>query len=155
MISEESRRSALLFSLQQALAEKSHETEEHARNLQNLAVALGRRIGLADRELVTVSLAALLHDIGKLAIPETILDKPGPLTAEEWEVMKGHSEIGYRIVASSPDLIDVAESVLYHHERWDGKGYPIGIAGCDIPITARILALVDAFDAMTTDRAYR
>ena len=153
--SEESRRSALLFSLQQALAEKSHETEEHARNLQNLAVALGRRIGLADRELVTVSLAALLHDIGKLAIPETILDKPGPLTAEEWEVMKGHSEIGYRIVASSPDLIDVAESVLYHHERWDGKGYPIGIAGCDIPITARILALVDAFDAMTTDRAYR
>ena len=153
--SAQSRRSALVLSLQQALAEKSHETEEHARHLRGLAMSLARRIGLSDGEVVTCSLAALLHDIGKVAISESILDKPGPLTDEEWEVMKRHCEIGHRIVSSSPDLLDVAEAVLHHHERWDGKGYPFGIRGTDIPISARIVALADAFDAMTTDRPYR
>jgi diguanylate cyclase (GGDEF)-like protein/PAS domain S-box-containing protein len=150
----ESRRSALVLSLQQALAEKSHETEAHARHLQVLAVTLAQRLGLSDGEIVTCSLAALLHDIGKIAISESILDKPGPLNAEEWKAMRRHSEIGHRIVSSSPDLLDVAEGVLHHHERWDGKGYPHGLRGRDIPISARIIALADAFDAMTTDRAY-
>ena len=155
MSSAQSRRSALVLSLQQALAEKSHETEEHARNLQRLAVGLAQRMELSDGEVVTSSLVALLHDIGKVAISESILDKSGPLTAEEWDVMKRHCEIGYRIVASSPDLLDVAEGVLYHHERWDGGGYPHGLVGEDIPIAARIVALADAFDAMTSDRPYR
>ena len=153
--SAQSRRSALVSSLQQALAEKSHETEEHARNLQKRAVNLAQRIGLSDGEVVTSSLVAILHDIGKVGISENILDKPGPLTEEEWQVMRQHCEIGHRIVASSPDLLDVAEGVLYHHERWDGKGYPHGLKGEEIPIAARIVALADAFDAMTSDRAYR
>ncbi|NLL48218.1 MAG: diguanylate cyclase, partial [Firmicutes bacterium] len=153
--SSQSRRSALVLSLQQALAEKSHETEEHARNLQKLAVNLAKKIGLSDGEVVTTSLVALLHDIGKIAISETILNKPAPLTEEEWQVMKGHCAIGYRIVSSSPDLLDVAEGVLYHHERWDGQGYPHGLSGAAIPVAARIVALADAFDAMTTDRPYR
>lgn len=137
------------------MAEKSHETEEHARNLQRLAVNLAQRVGLPDNEVVTTSLVALLHDIGKLAISESILDKPGPLSEEEWAVMRRHSEIGHRIVSSSPDLVDVALGILHHHERWDGTGYPCGIKGKDIPIAARIVALADAFDAMTTDRPYR
>jgi len=153
--SSQSRRSALVLSLQQALAEKSHETEEHARHLQGLAISLAKRMGLSDGEIVTCSLGALLHDIGKIAISESILDKPGSLSEEEWDVMKRHCEIGHRIVSSSPDLLDVAEAVLHHHERWDGKGYPLGKKGEDIPISARIIALADAFDAMTTDRPYR
>ena len=153
--SSQSRRSALVLSLQQALVEKSHETEEHARNLQKLAVSLAKKIGLSDGEVVTTSLVALLHDIGKIAISETILNKPAPLTEEEWQVMKGHCAIGYRVVSSSPDLLDVAEGVLYHHERWDGQGYPHGLSGAAIPVAARIVALADAFDAMTTDRPYR
>ena len=88
-------------------------------------------------------------------ISENILDKPGPLTDEEWQIMRRHSEIGYRIVASSPDLLDVAAGVLHHHERWDGTGYPFGLKGEEIPISARIVALADALDAMTTDRPYR
>ena len=153
--SAESRRSALVLSLQQALAEKSHETDEHARNLQQLAIKLAKRMGLSDSEIVTSSLVALLHDIGKIAISENILDKPGPLNDDEWELMKRHSEIGHRIVASSSDLLDVAEGVLHHHERWDGAGYPKGLKGTEIPISSRIVALADAFDAMTTDRSYR
>ncbi|HAI51845.1 MAG TPA: hypothetical protein DCL99_00945, partial [Firmicutes bacterium] len=153
--SAQSRRSALVLSLQQALAEKSHETEEHARSLQRLAVSLAQRVGLSDAEVVTVSLVALLHDIGKLAISESILDKPGPLSEAEWEAMRRHCEIGHRIVASSPDLVDVAVGVLHHHERWDGKGYPRGLKGEEIPIASRIVALADAFDAMTSDRPYR
>ena len=153
--SARSRRSALVLSLRQALAEKSHETEEHARNSRQHAVNLAQRIGLPDSEVVTSSLVAVLHDIGKVGISERILDKPGPLTEEEWQVMRQHCEIGHRIVASSPDLLDVAEGVLYHHERWDGKGYPHGLKGEEIPISARIVALADAFDAMTSDRAYR
>ena len=118
-------------------------------------MSLAQRVGLSEGEIVTVSLVALLHDIGKVAISERLLDKPGPLTEEEWALMKQHAEIGYRIVASSADLLDVAQGVLHHHERWDGKGYPTGLKGTDIPIAARIVALADSFDAMTNDRAYR
>lgn len=155
MNNAESSRSTLVASLQRTLAEKSHETDEHARHLQSLGLALGRRMGVSDAELDEISLVAILHDIGKVAIPESVLDKPGPLTNEEWEIMKRHCEIGYRIVASSPDLIGVAEGVLSHHERWDGRGYPRGLKGEEIPLTARIITIVDAFDAMTTNRAYR
>jgi HD-GYP domain-containing protein (c-di-GMP phosphodiesterase class II) len=89
-----------------------------------------------------------------VGIPDSILFKPGPLTADEWRIMKLHPEKGYRIAISSPDLSSVADLILKHHERWDGRGYPLGISGEDIPIECRILSIVDAFDAMTNDRPY-
>lgn len=151
----DSSRNALVASLQRTLSEKSYETEEHARNLEKLARQLGERVGLNAAELNTLALIALLHDIGKVAVPERILEKPGPLSPEEWEIMKRHCESGYRIIVSSPDLIEVAEGILSHHERWDGSGYPRGLKGEKIPLSARIISLVDAYDAMTSDRPYR
>jgi HD-GYP domain-containing protein (c-di-GMP phosphodiesterase class II) len=102
-----------------------------------------------------MELLCALHDIGKIGIPEQILDKPGPLTGDEWVEMRKHPEIGYRIAQASPELVSVAEGILCHHERWDGRGYPQGLKGADIPLLARILSVVDSFDAMTSDRAYR
>ncbi|NLJ81357.1 MAG: diguanylate cyclase [Firmicutes bacterium] len=155
MITAQSSRSALVTSLQRTLSERSYETEEHARNMESLALDLGREVGLSDSELNTLSLVALLHDIGKVAVPESILNKPGPLTENEWETMRQHAESGYRILASCPELLDVAEGVLYHHERWDGSGYPHGLRGREIPLIARIVSLVDAYDAMISGRPYR
>lgn len=155
LINADSSRNALVASLQRTLSERSYETEEHARNLEQLARQLGGRLGLNAAQLNTLALIALLHDIGKVAVPEHILEKPGPLRPEEWKIMKRHCKSGYRIVISSPDLIDVAEGILSHHERWDGSGYPRGLAGEEIPLLARIISLVDAYDAMTSDRPYR
>ncbi|MDI9414315.1 MAG: diguanylate cyclase [Bacillota bacterium] len=155
MTNAKSSRNTLVASLQRTLAEKSYETEAHARHLEELALAVGREVGLRESELSQLSLVAILHDIGKVAIPEQILEKPGPLTNKEWKVMREHAAIGYRILVSSPDLIEVAEGVLSHHERWDGRGYPRGLKGEEIPILARIISIVDAYDAMTTDRPYR
>lgn|GEM_PF-302035 len=149
-----SNKSALVASLQRALGEKSHETEHHARRLQELAVALGKRYGLSDAQLDEVSLLALLHDIGKVAVSEEILNKQGPLSPAEQEIIRKHPEIGYRIAAASPDLVSVAQGILSHHERWDGGGYPRGLKGKDIPLSARIVTLVDAFEAMISDRPY-
>ncbi len=127
LINADSSRNALVASLQRTLSERSYETEEHARNLEQLARQLGGRLGLNAAQLNTLALIALLHDIGKVAVPEHILEKPGPLRPEEWKIMKRHCKSGYRIVISSPDLIDVAEGgILSHHERWDGSGYPRG-----------------------------
>ena len=98
---------------------------------------------------------ATLHDIGKVGIDENILNKPGKLTRDEWREMKKHPEIGYRIAMASPELMSVAEFILSHHERWDGKGYPRGLKGKEIPTLARIIAITDAYDAMMTDRPYR
>jgi len=95
-----------------------------------------------------------MHDIGKVAIPDNILNKSRPLTKEEWEILKSHSEKGYRIALSSPELSKIAELILKHHERWDGKGYPFGLKGEEIPIECRILAVADAYDAMTNLRPY-
>ncbi len=102
-----------------------------------------------------LALYALLHDIGKVGVDDRILNKPGRLDEEEWEQMKKHSEIGYRIAASAMELSHVADYILSHHERWDGKGYPRGLAGEQIPLLSRLLAIVDAYDAMTEDRVYR
>jgi HD-GYP domain-containing protein (c-di-GMP phosphodiesterase class II) len=97
----------------------------------------------------------MLHDIGKIGIDNSILNKPGKLSKNEWEIMKKHSEIGYRIAMSSPELEPIAEYILAHHERWDGNGYPQGLKGEEIPLLSRILAVVDSYDAMTEDRVYR
>lgn len=100
-------------------------------------------------------LLAKLHDMGKIGIDNKILNKPGKLTEEEWNIMKTHSEIGYRIASSTPDLMHVAYKILTHHERYDGSGYPKGLKGEEIPLLSRILAIVDAFDVMTNERPYK
>lgn len=97
----------------------------------------------------------MLHDIGKMGIDDRVLNKPGKLTDDEWAIMKKHPEIGYRIAKSSPELEPIAEYILAHHERWDGKGYPQGLKGEEIPLLSRIVAVADAYDAMTEDRVYR
>jgi len=102
-----------------------------------------------------LKLLASLHDIGKIAIPNSILDKPGRLTAEEWDLIKKHPEIGYRIALSSPEMAPIAEAILHHHEHWNGGGYPLGLKSENIPILARILAIADTYDVMVNGRSYQ
>jgi HD-GYP domain-containing protein (c-di-GMP phosphodiesterase class II) len=112
-------------------------------------------MGLSASQLSDLNLLAQVHDLGKVGIPDYILFKPGPLSEEEWQIMRQHPEKGYRIAQSTTDLAGISELILKHHERWDGKGYPLGLKGEEIPIECRILAIVDAFDSMTNDRPYR
>ncbi|NLH14504.1 MAG: HD domain-containing protein, partial [Firmicutes bacterium] len=111
-------------------------------------------LNLSARELDDLALLAALHDVGKVGIPDHILNKPGELTPDEWEIMKTHVEIGHRIASSSPDLAHIAEAILSHHERWDGTGYPRKLKGEEIPLIARILTIVDAYDAIVNDRPH-
>lgn len=138
------------------LAERDPHTEEHSNSLQNLAVSLGQEIGLSESKLKDLRLLALLHDIGKIGIPDSILYKPGKLSPEEWEKMKEHSEIGYRIAREyDRGLPAIAEEILSHHEWWNGKGYPRGLKGEKIPLLARIISIVDAYNVMLSDRPYK
>ncbi|NPV51964.1 MAG: diguanylate cyclase [Firmicutes bacterium] len=148
-------RSSIISSLQRTLAETTHETEEHAWRLQDLALRVGHALGLTDSKLDELVLLAVLHDVGKVAIPDSILMKPGPLSPEEWGIMQKHPEIGYRIAQSSCELAHIAEGILAHHERWDGMGYPRGLRGDEIPLLSRIIAIVDAYDVMTHERPYK
>ena len=149
-----SARNNVVQSLMAALAERDYFTEGHARRLEYLCVALGEKVGFSSRQLTDIALLAQVHDLGKVGIPDRILFKPGPLTDKEWEIMKQHSEKGYRIASSSSDLACVADLILKHHERWDGSGYPVGLKNKEIPLECRILSIVDAYDAMTSDRPY-
>ena len=137
------------------LYEKSNETEEHSKRIEKYCHAIGCELQLSSMEMDSLYLLALLHDIGKVGIHSSILKKPSKLTAEELEEMKRHPEIGYQIAKATPELEDVADLILSHHERWDGKGYPRGLKGEEIPLVCRIISVVDAFDAMTNDRVYR
>jgi two-component system cell cycle response regulator len=141
--------------LLRALAERNPELGEHLSTVAELAVAVARRLGLSDAEVEEVRHAADLHDVGKVAIPDAILNKPAPLDDEEWAFMRRHTIIGERIVAAAPALRDVAVLVRASHERHDGCGYPDGLAGADVPLGARIVAVCDSFDAMVADRPYR
>jgi HD-GYP domain-containing protein (c-di-GMP phosphodiesterase class II) len=116
---------------------------------------LGEEFGLASRQLKALERGALLHDLGKIGISDSVLHKPGPLDANEWEAMRKHPEIGARIVERVPFLADTISIINSHQERWDGSGYPVGLTGNDIPLLARIFAIADAFDALTSDRPYR
>jgi HD-GYP domain-containing protein (c-di-GMP phosphodiesterase class II) len=120
-----------------------------------MAHAVGIRLGCDEARLALLELGGALHDVGKLAISEAILHKPGPLTEAEFEEVRGHPEAGARLVVLDDTLRPATPGVLFHHERWDGAGYPSGRAGAEIPVEARILAVVDSFDAMTSDRPYR
>ena len=134
---------------------REHATGAHSQRVQDIAGLVAQEAGLRGKELDDLKQGALLHDIGKIAIPDAILLKEGPLTDDEWVIMRTHAQVGYDIIKTSPDLKDAAEIVGNHHESWDGSGYPRGIAGEDIPIGARVFALADAYDAMRSDRPYR
>ena len=150
-----SSHSAIVASIKATMIEKSQETEEHAERLAILSRAVAMELNLPQSDQDKLELLATLHDIGKIGISDQILTKQGKLSAEEWVEMKRHPEIGYRIAMASSELIPVAESILCHHERWDGSGYPKGLSGESIPLLSRILAVVDSYDAMTQDRPYR
>lgn len=155
MLDSKSSRSAIIASLHNTLREKTYETEEHSSRLQHLALRIGKELGMMDSELDELVLLSALHDIGKVAIPDHILLKKGKLTEQEWEIIKTHPEIGHRIAMATQELVPIAEKILSHHERWDGKGYPQGLRGEAIPMGSRILSIVDAFDVMTNGRPYR
>ena len=150
-----STRSAIVQALMKALEVRDFITEGHADRLQELVISLGREMNLSERNLADLRLLAKFHDIGKVGIPDRILFKPGRLTGEESKEMQRHSEIGHRIAQSAPDLLPIADHILRHHEWWNGGGYPLGLKGDDIPLECRILAIADAYDAMTSDRPYR
>jgi diguanylate cyclase (GGDEF)-like protein/PAS domain S-box-containing protein len=155
LLESKSFRTSLLSSLRQTLFEKSHETEEHTRRLQRLALQIGNALRLPDSTLDELTLLASLHDIGKIAIPEEIIIKPDKLSSEEWELIRKHPEIGYRIANSSPEMVPVAEGILSHHEWWNGAGYPRMLFGKEIPLVSRIISVVDAYDVMIYGRPYK
>ena len=155
LLEHKSSHSVIISSIKATMQERSHETQEHAERLTYLSKELGKSMNLTQQELDELELLATLHDIGKVGIADRILNKPDKLTAEEWIEMKKHSEIGYRIAMSSPDIAPIAEFILSLHERWDGAGYPQGMSGAEIPLLSRIVSVVDAYDAMTEDRPYR
>jgi HD-GYP domain-containing protein (c-di-GMP phosphodiesterase class II) len=142
-------------SLANALEANDAYTSSHARWITDMALLVGRRLGLERDTLKRLELAALFHDIGKIGIPSEILKKPGPLTDEERVIVESHPELGERILAPIDRLADVKQIVRACHERWDGLGYPDGRAGEEIPVEARIVLVCDAFHAMVTDRPYR
>ena len=145
----------LVQNMLNTLAAKSAETREHAVRMRELARRLGETLGLTDSRINDLDLVASLHDIGKATISEEILTKAGDLSEDEWQKIKKHSERGYNIAAATEEFAPIAREILYHHEHWDGGGYPRGLAGEDIPLLARIIAVVDAYDVMTHDRPYK
>ncbi len=155
LLQSHSLHSSLISTMKTSLFEKSQETEAHAQRLITLSRAIGERLNLTKEQLNELELLSTLHDIGKIGISDTILNKPGNLTKEEWLEMKKHPEMGYRIAMSTPELAPIAEYILNHHERWDGAGYPYGRKGEEIPLLSRIISIADSFDAMTSDRPYR
>lgn len=145
----------VLFSLAQSVEERDPAIAQHCQRLALMAAAMGIALALPAEEIFTLQRGGYLHDIGKVAIPDKILFKPGPLTPEEWVVMRSHAERGERICASMRSLAPVLPIIRHHHERWNGSGYPDGLKGEQIPLLARILQIADIFDALTTARPYK
>ena len=145
---------ATIEALALAIDAKDQTSQSHIRRVQLYATALARELGMTENQIQGVKTAALLHDIGKLAVPEHILSKPGPLTTEEFQKIRAHPKIGADIISAVPFPYPVAPLILSHHERWDGKGYPSGFKGEEIPLGARILTVVDYFDAVMAERPY-
>ena len=141
--------------LMRVLRERQPDLHEHLTQVAELARTVGRRLGLVPEALDELARAAELHDVGKMAVPDAILNKRGPLDDEEWQFIRRHTLIGEGILSAAPALVPVARIVRSSHERYDGTGYPDGLAGQDILLAARIVAVCDAYDAMTSDRAYR
>jgi PAS domain S-box/diguanylate cyclase (GGDEF) domain len=137
------------------LHEKNKREEQHSYRVSGLSKNIGIALGLLEEDIEELKTVGLLHDIGKIAIKETTLNKQGKLTVDEWDEIKRHPEIGYRILSTVNDMSEIAEYVLCHHEKWNGTGYPKGLKGQEIPLQSRIIAIADAYDAMTSDRSYR
>lgn len=144
-----------IYALAAAVDARDHYTYGHSRKVSRYAVAMGEAVRLSKRRIEQLRIAALLHDIGKIGLSDSIIRKPGPLDEEEWEMMRKHSELGATIASHAPELADSAPAIRYHHEWWDGRGYPDGLKGEAIPLEARIIAIADAYDTMTTLRLYR
>ncbi|MDD4689972.1 MAG: diguanylate cyclase [Eubacteriales bacterium] len=155
LLEQKSLHNDYLSYIKTTLFEKSNETEEHAERMAKLSKKLGEEMGLSEDELDELELVAMLHDIGKINIDKNILTKTDKLSDEDWREIKKHPEVGYRIASSTSGLNHIAEYILCHHEHWDGGGYSLGLSGTDIPLISRIVSVVDAYDAMTQDRAYR
>ena len=154
MLRDNSMSSSLVDSLKQTLSESDYETEEHVERTREMASRLGKALNLSDTDIGKLELLAIMHDIGKVAIPHQVLLKKGKLSDEEFEIMKQHTIKGYRIANASPELSSIADCILSHHEKWDGTGYPNKLKGEDIPLLARIISTVDSHDVMVHDRPY-
>jgi len=152
---KESARSNILQAIAKTMQARDFDTEGHCDRLQKLAASLAQSLEPSQEFVNDLYLLARFHDLGKVGIPDHILFKPGSLTGKEWQQMRQHCEIGHRIASSVPDLAPIADYILMHHEWWDGRGYPSGLSGEDIPLPCRILAIADAYDAMTSNRPYR
>jgi response regulator RpfG family c-di-GMP phosphodiesterase len=146
---------ASLDAMVSAIESRDCETKHHCRRVQVYAVMLAQRLGVTPEQLVDISYGSLLHDVGKIGVPDSILLKPGKLTDTEWEVMRRHTLIGHQMISRIKFLRGAADIVLHHHERWDGRGYPHGISGEEIPLGARIFSIIDTYDAMTSKRPYK
>jgi HD-GYP domain-containing protein (c-di-GMP phosphodiesterase class II) len=148
-------RQAAICALNQMLDLKDLNTGVHGTRLAEWAVRIGRQLGLDEPTLEDVEVAALLHDAGKVSVPDAILRKPGPLAPDEWRIMKMHPEFSWAVLRLVPGLERASLFALHHHEKFDGSGYPAGLKGADIPIGARIVSVIDAFDAMVASRPYK
>ncbi len=155
IIENQGRKGNTINTIIHTLHEKNPREEKHSQRVSELCQLIGKAIGLSDSEVSRLKVVGLLHDIGKIAIEEGILNKPGKLTDLERNEIKRHPEIGFRILNSTQDMSEIADCILAHHERWDGEGYPKGLIGESIPRIARIIALADSYDAMTSERPYR
>jgi putative nucleotidyltransferase with HDIG domain len=145
----------IIRSMVAALEAKDFYTFGHSTRVADMSCNLGKVLGMSGMELKLMHIAGDLHDIGKIGVPDSVLNKPSKLEKDEWELMKKHSEIGYNILSKASTFKEISKIILYHHERWDGKGYPKGLKEKEIPFEARILAVCDSIDAMKSDRPYR
>ncbi|MCL5771419.1 MAG: diguanylate cyclase [Actinobacteria bacterium] len=155
LIESKSTSIVIINTLKDILFEKDFETAEHTERVKDLAIKLGKKINLSENFLTDLSLLSELHDIGKIAVPEEILLKKEKLSESEYKIVKRHSQSGYNIVRNIAHLSNIADAILYHHEWWNGSGYPHGLKGSEIPLISRIIAIVDAYDVMTNGRPYK
>jgi len=149
------RAESVLFSLARSIESKDPYTHGHCERLAEYAISLGRRLGIPEEQITALRRAGVVHDIGKVAVPDAVLLKPGKLTEEEWAVIRQHPVVGERICAPLKSFRLVLPIIRHHHEKYDGSGYPDGLRGEGIPIAARVLQIVDVFDALTTERPYK
>jgi HD-GYP domain-containing protein (c-di-GMP phosphodiesterase class II) len=150
-----SMRGKTITAIINTLYKKNKREEQHSHKVSAICKSMGEALGLPEDKIKELKSVGLLHDIGKIAIDENILNKPGKLTDDEWKEIKRQPEIGYRILSTLNDMSEMAEYVLAHHERWNGKGYPKGLKEDEIPFVSRIIAIADVYDAMTSERSYR
>ncbi|MDD4764880.1 MAG: HD-GYP domain-containing protein [Atribacterota bacterium] len=146
----------LLKSFIKILSERDHHGDkDFVNNTEVVATLIGKKIGLNNYDLNRLRLLALMHDIGKIGVSKQILSKTEKLTGEEWQKIKGHCQIGYHITKSIPEFSSICKEVLYHHENWDGSGYPTGLKGEKIPLLSRIISIIDSFNTMQSNRPYK